>query len=157
MARGLRPGSVNDMTRSVISRVGGLEAASSDIGLSVSTLSRSYSDDDDRPGGLGVKYLHQLARIVPAAAVPVAEHFARLAGGVFLPMAGERAGPVHIHVLTKEFSDVLNQNAAAHSDASIDPAGYTKVEAVSEAKELEELAQVALARRDELLAKARGQ
>ncbi len=36
----------------------------------------------DRPGGLGVNYLHTLGRVVPEAAVPIAVHFARLGGGV---------------------------------------------------------------------------
>jgi hypothetical protein len=132
------------MTRQAIVAAGGLEAVSADLGLGLSTLSRAYSDEDDRPGGLGVKYLHQLGRIVPDAAVPVANHFAMLAGGVFLPMPHQGGTHGDLNSLTKEFSDVLNQHAMAHSEASPNPEDYTSKEAMTQYTEVEELVQAGL-------------
>lgn len=56
------------------------------LGIRGSTLSYGMEDNEDRPGGLGVNYLHRLAMDCPAAAVPLAQHFAGLAGGVFQPV-----------------------------------------------------------------------
>lgn len=153
MSRGLRAGSVSEMTRTVIKAVGGLESASADTGLSVSALSRAYSNEDDRPGGLGVKYLDQLGRIVPASAEPVARHFAMLAGGVFQPMPDQGTQQSNIHDLTKEFADVLAQHASAHSGASDDPSDFTSNEAQAALKETDELVQAAMIYRASLLSK----
>ncbi|WP_353472342.1 hypothetical protein PVT71_13695 [Salipiger sp. H15] len=56
------------------------------LGIRGSTLSYGMEDNEDRPGGIGVNYLHRLAMDCPAAAVPLARHFAGLAGGVFQPV-----------------------------------------------------------------------
>lgn len=56
------------------------------LGIRGSTLSYGMEDNEDRPGGLGVNYLHRLAMDYPAAAVPIAQHFAAMAGGVFQPV-----------------------------------------------------------------------
>ncbi|MCA0945873.1 hypothetical protein [Alloyangia pacifica] len=56
------------------------------LGIRGSTLSYGMEDNEDRPGGLGVNYLHRLGMDCPAAAVPLAQHFAGLAGGVFQPV-----------------------------------------------------------------------
>ncbi|WP_353475537.1 hypothetical protein PVT71_18375 [Salipiger sp. H15] len=56
------------------------------LGIRGSTLSYGMEDNEDRPGGLGVNYLHRLAMDCPAAAIPLAQHFAGLAGGVFRPV-----------------------------------------------------------------------
>ena len=56
------------------------------LGVRGSTISYGAEMSEARPGGLGVNYLHRLGRMRPAAAVPIAQHFARLAGGVFQPV-----------------------------------------------------------------------
>ncbi|MBE9635761.1 hypothetical protein [Salipiger mangrovisoli] len=56
------------------------------LGIRGSTLSYGMELSETRPGGLGVNYLHRLGIDCPAAAVPVARHFAALAGGIFQPV-----------------------------------------------------------------------
>lgn len=56
------------------------------LGIRGSTLSYGMELSETRPGGLGVNYLHRLGVDCPAAAVPLAQHFAGLAGGVFSPV-----------------------------------------------------------------------
>ncbi|WP_353474806.1 hypothetical protein PVT71_14650 [Salipiger sp. H15] len=56
------------------------------LGIRGSTLSYGMEDNEDRPGGLGVNYLHRLGLDCPAAAAPVAQHFSALAGGVYRPV-----------------------------------------------------------------------
>ncbi|SDF90838.1 hypothetical protein [Alloyangia pacifica] len=53
------------------------------LGIRGSTLSYGMEVSETRPGGLGVNYLHRLGADCPAAALPLAQHFAGLAGGVF--------------------------------------------------------------------------
>ncbi len=84
--RNVRPGSVKAAVQALIREAGALEAASNDLGHSGSSLSRASSNDEDRPGGLGVNHLHRLGRILPASAEPMAVHFAGLAGRVFQPV-----------------------------------------------------------------------
>lgn len=57
------------------------------LGIRGSTLSYGMEVSETRPGGLGVNYLHRLGTDCPAAAVPLAQHFAGLAGGVFQPVS----------------------------------------------------------------------
>ncbi|WP_226550831.1 hypothetical protein [Celeribacter naphthalenivorans] len=123
--RGVRAGSVQSAVRAAFSSVGGLENASVDLGVSVSTLSYGTSVDEARPGGLGVNYLDRLGRMHRAAALPLAQHFSTLAGGFFQPVDLTGLDGVAIHDLTAEFSEVLRDYAAAHSPASPDPTGYT--------------------------------
>lgn len=56
------------------------------LGVRGSTVSYGSEMSEARPGGLGVNYLHRLGRMRPAAAVPIAQHFAGLGGGVFAPV-----------------------------------------------------------------------
>ena len=88
MTRATRPGSIQSSVRAAYLAVGGLESASEDLGVSVTTLSYGTEVTDLRPGGLGVNYLDRLGRIEPLSAVPLAQHFAHLAGGVFQPVTG---------------------------------------------------------------------
>ncbi|NOX39739.1 MAG: hypothetical protein GXP05_04290 [Alphaproteobacteria bacterium] len=83
--RNVRHGSIQSAVRKAITVSGGLECASDDLGMSIANLSRASSDDEDRPGGLGVNHLHRLGRILPTAAVPIAQHFAHLSGGFYQP------------------------------------------------------------------------
>lgn len=84
--RNSRPGSIQSAVREAISAVGGLENASTDLGVSVTTLSYGTEANEARPGGLGVNYLDRLGRMDADAAEPIASHFAALAGGVFQPV-----------------------------------------------------------------------
>lgn len=144
MTRATRPGSIQAAVRKAIQAVGGLECASDDLGLSASTLSYGTEVREDRPGGLGVNYLDRLARIDAAAALPVAQHFAELAGGVFQPITARAPNGADIAVISREFSDVLAKHAEAHSDASDNPADYTPQEAQVMIKELQELVEASL-------------
>nr|WP_321509334.1 hypothetical protein [uncultured Celeribacter sp.] len=126
--RGVRAGSIQSAVRSVFSGIGGLECASVDLGVSVSTLSYGTAVDEARPGGLGVNYLDRLGRMHRAAALPMAQHFSTLAGGFFQPVDLSGMESVAIHDLTAEFAEVLRDHAFAHSEASPDPTGYTEAE-----------------------------
>ncbi len=151
--RNNRPDSIQEAVRASIKAAGGLEAASNDLGLSVSSLSRASGSDEDRPGGLGVNYLHTLGRVVPAAAVPIAAHFSRLAGGVFQPLPDKGPLLANINTLMREFSDVLDVHAHAHSERSDDPSDFTRDEAAKAIKEVDELVQAALVYRAALVEK----
>ncbi len=144
MTRPVRPGSIQAAVRSAIRAVGGIEAASDDLGVSMATLSYGTETRDDRPGGLGVNYLDRLGRIETAAALPLARHFAHLAGGVFQPVDLRGVTAADMARLTAEFSDVLRTDAEAHSPGSADPTRYTLAEARRQIKELDELVQAAL-------------
>ncbi len=139
MARNSRPGSIQAAVRASLRAVGGLECASDDLGVSVATLSYGTEMSDSRPGGLGVNYLDRLGRIDPLAALPVAQHFAHLAGGVFQPVDLGGAATPDITLITREFSDVLAKHAEAHSSASANPDDYTPSEAAAQLKELDGL------------------
>jgi hypothetical protein len=151
-----RPGSIQNAVREAYGAVGGLENASIDLGIGVSTLSYGTERSDHRPGGIGVNYLDSLGRIEPRAATPIAQHFATLAGGVFQPvdLAGVTASDVYR--IAKEFSDVLTKDAEAHSKGSIDSKGYTAKEAAEQLVELDELIAVAVSFRAALRNKVEG-
>lgn len=126
--RGTRAGSIQNAVSCSFQAIGGLENASVDLGVSIATLSYGTSMDEARPGGLGVNYLDRLGRMERKAALPVAQHFATLAGGFFQPVELDGLADVAIHDLTREFSDVLRDHALAHSESSADPCGYTNAE-----------------------------
>jgi hypothetical protein len=151
-----RPGSIQNAVREAYGAVGGLENASIDLGIGVSTLSYGTERSEHRPGGIGVNYLDSLGRIEPRAATPIAQHFAALAGGVFQPvdLAGVTASDVYR--VAKEFSDVLTKDALAHSKGSDDPNGYTFKEAGEQLVELDELIAAAVNFRAALLVKTEG-
>lgn len=156
MTRRTRPGSIQAAVQAAYAACGGLENAATDTGASLSTLSVGTEVNEARPGGIGVNYLDRLGRIDPAAAVPIAEHFAQLAGGVFVPVDLTGAVSAEFAHVAKEFSDVVNAHVAATSEASPDPAGYTPAEALAQAQELMELAAVTMKMRAVLLASAEG-
>jgi len=149
--RGVRAGSIQSAVRATFTAVGGLENASVDLGVSVSTLSYGTSVDEARPGGLGVNYLDRLGRMHRAAALPVAQHFATLAGGFFQPVDLTGFEAVAIHDLMREFSDLLRDHAAAHSEASEDPTGYTDAEKRTMIDDLNRLSKSAARLRARLL------
>jgi hypothetical protein len=136
-----RPGSIQNAVREAYGAVGGLENASIDLGIGVSTLSYGTERSEHRPGGIGVNYLDSLGRIEPRAATPIAQHFAALAGGVFQPvdLAGVTASDVY--------------RVAKGSD---DPNGYTFKEAGEQLVELDELIAAAVNFRAALLVKTEG-
>lgn len=152
--RNVRHGSMQAAVQASIRSAGGLEAASNDLGLSVSSLSRASSDDEDRPGGLGVNHLHRLGRMVPSSSAPIAAHFAGLAGGVFIVLPSHGPIDLDLSFLMKEFADVVALHANAHSDASDRPGKFTPTEAAATAKEVEELIKAALIYKAALDAKA---
>lgn len=154
--RKVRPASIQSAVQSAIRAAGGLEAVANDLGVGVSTLSHGTEISEQRPGGLGVNYLDRAARIVPEAAVPIASHFAALAGGTFLPMVAGGSTAVDIHRITSEFSDVLQRHAAAHSSVSELPGDYSPREAQEQITELDELVAAAMLFRATLLLKAEG-
>lgn len=151
--RNVRPGSIQSAVQSAIRRAGGLEAASEDLGLSVASLSRASSNDEDRPGGLGVNHLHRLGRIASESAEPIAVHFAGLAGGVFQPLSSKGQATLDLSSLMKEFSDVVAHHAKAHSDASENPSEFTRAEASRAVIEVDELVQAALLYKAALLSR----
>lgn len=57
------------------------------LGTVNSTISYGTEISEHRPGGIGVNYLDRLAQIYPAVALPLAQHFASLAGAVVQPVA----------------------------------------------------------------------
>ncbi|TMV86439.1 hypothetical protein FGG78_19835 [Thioclava sp. BHET1] len=140
MARNNRPGSIQETIARVYKANGGLENCGRDTGVSVQTLSYATSADEARPGGLGVNYLDRLCRIEHRCAEPVAEHFARLANGHFLPSVDEGV-PLHgdLSKLMQAFAAVVQQHAEAHSDLSEDPADYTPAEARKQVAEVEKI------------------
>lgn len=152
--RKARPASIQSAVQSSIRAAGGLEAAANDLGVGVSTLSHGTEIPEQRPGGLGINYVDRLSRIVPEVAVPIAQHFAMLAGGTFQPLAVDGATAGDIHRLTREFSDVLQRHAEAHSAASAEPGDYTASEAGMQIRELDELVVAAVQFRAVLLAKS---
>ncbi|WP_417257373.1 hypothetical protein [Celeribacter sp.] len=152
--RGVRAGSIQSAVRDAMTAAGGLECTSIDLGVSVATLSYGTSVDEARPGGLGVNYLDRLGRMHCAAALPLAQHFAMLAGGVYQPLQISGDTATDIHTVTREFSDVLASHAEAHSSASDNPDDYTVQEASAMIKEVDELIAAAARLKAALLPKA---
>lgn len=152
--RNHRAGSIQAAVIAAYRAVGGLENASHDLGVSISTLSYGTEISEQRPGGLGVNYLDRLGRIESGSAVPIAQHFALLAGGVFMPISA--SGGADIWKVSQHFSDVLRDHAAAHSDASDDPNDYTPAEAKAQIDGLDRLIAAAVTMRAALVHKAGG-
>lgn len=151
--RNVRAGSIQEAVRAAIKNAGGLEAASEDLTLATSSLSRASSYEEDRPGGLGVNHLHRLGRITPAAAIPVARHFSELAGGVFQPLPKGGNSASSLAQVMKEFADVVDCHANAHSDDSTNPDDFTANEAQRQIREVDELVSAALSYKAVLLGK----
>lgn len=154
--RNVRPGSIQSAVQQSMRAAGGLECVSADIGVSTTNLSRATACEEDRPGGLGINHFDRLGRIVSDSAVPLAVHFAHLAGGIFQPL--DLSGPLGMDMsaLTAEFADVLALHAEAMSERSENPADYTAAEARRGIKEIDELMAAAARVRAALLAKAEG-
>jgi len=136
--REIKAGTVQKTVREAYTAAGGLDCVAADLGLSASILSRAIdASDEHRPGGLGINYIDRLSRIVPSAAVPIAEHFARLAGGAFEKRPETSSGCVH--TLMSEFSDVLKTHASAMGEQSPKPGEFTPEEAKASLTEVKEL------------------
>jgi len=154
--RSVRPGSIQSAVQMAITAAGGLECVSNDIGVSTANLSRATACDEERPGGLGVNHLDRLGRIVPAASISIAQHFAHLAGGEFLPLIADGEVSADISELMSEFADVLRVHAEAMSSQSIEPNEYTAREAQGAIKEIDEMLAAGARVRATLAEKARG-
>ncbi|QOL82799.1 hypothetical protein [Pseudooceanicola spongiae] len=152
--RNVRPASIQSAVQSSMRAGGGLEAVANDLGVGVSTLSHGTELSEQRPGGLGVNYLDRLGRISPKAAVPIAQHFAALGGGVFHPLEVEGRLASDIHQITRDFSDVLQRHGEAHSPSSENPNDYTPKEAMAQVVELDQMVCAAMNFRAALLQKA---
>lgn len=125
------PGSIAEATARAIHEVGGVRAAMAVLGLS-QTRVYALTDPDERRriNAEGIEAL------CVAGAAALAEHFALLAGGLFLP-AGRGEGSGGLHRLTgaaaAEFGDFVQIQFAALADGQMTPA-----EAASALRELEE-------------------
>lgn len=142
MTRPTRPGSIQAAVAEAFRACGGLDSVSADLGLALSTLSYATELRDDRPGGLGVAYL---GRMEPGAALPIARHFAALAGCVVQPVTS--GGVASVHEVTREFSDVLALHAQAMAGA-----GYSAAAAARQVLELDQLIAAATRLRAAMLA-----
>lgn len=156
MTRRTRPGTIQSAVGAAYRAVGGLENVAADLGVSLSILSYGTEVREDRPGGLGVNYLDRLGRIDAAAALPLAQHFATLAGGVFQPVACGGPGAGDIATLAAEFSDVVRQHAEAMGAGSSTPGFYSRAEAEAQLVEVSELVAAALQFRAAILAQLGG-
>ncbi|PHP28019.1 hypothetical protein [Limimaricola cinnabarinus] len=107
--RNNRPDSIQSAIAAAYKANGGLENTASDIGVSTALLSLGTRVDEKRQGGLGVNYLDRLSRMHRPSALPLAQHFCALGGGVFQPL--EASGPGCLITLSgdaaKEFGDVV--------------------------------------------------
>lgn len=141
--RKARAGSIHEVMQEVVTIGGGVEAVGAEIGVNASTVSRAVAGETEgRPGGIGVIYLHTLSRIVPECAVPIARHFAALAGGIFKPYPKGKSAPVQFHCVAKEFGDLATAYGQAYSEESEDPTTLTDDERVKLLRELEELLEI---------------
>jgi len=154
--RNVRPGSIQSAIREAFTAAGGLESVSSDLAVSVTNLSRATSCDEDRPGGLGVNHLDRLGRIIPESAVPIARHFAHMAGGIYQPANIAGLLGADMSKLVAEFSDVLAVHAEAMSGRSTNPNDYTMTEARAALKEVDDLLAATAVIRAALVQKAGG-
>ena len=77
--------------------VGGVEAVGEQLGLANSTVSYGTEVNEARPGGIGVNYLARLGMADSSAAMPIAEFFCDLAGGVFQPVQLAEVTSLHDH------------------------------------------------------------
>ncbi|NDW34614.1 hypothetical protein [Salipiger sp. PrR007] len=104
------------------------------LGIRGSTLSYGMEDNEDRPGGLGVNYLDRLAMDCPEAAIPLAQHFAGRAGGVFQPVEVTE----NVTSLFSHCSHVAKENGEALSSivqAAVNASPKSDQEAVREIDE----------------------
>ncbi|WP_422028115.1 hypothetical protein [Roseovarius sp.] len=124
--RAAKPGSVQCCVQEAYRAAGGLECVSDDLGLSISTLSQHTEKPDGRKkaGGLGINYADTLARMHPAVAVVLAEHFAALAGGRFerFQSGDAREAWEHVSALCREVAEAVEKL----SDPNADPAEIQK-------------------------------
>lgn len=125
------PGSIAEATARAIHEVGGVRSAMAVLGLS-QTRVYALTDPDERRriNAEGIEAL------CVAGATALAEHFALLAGGLFLP-SGRDEGDSGLHRLTgaaaAEFGDFVRVQLAALADGRLTPA-----EAAEALRELEE-------------------
>lgn len=127
--RQAKPCSIQAAIRATITNAGGLDVAAADMEISTTTLSRATDIDEARPGGLGVNYLHRLARLAPHSVAPIAHHFAQLSGGYFVPINFKASQGADISAVMDEFSKVLSYHSAVHSSDTDFPFEYTAREA----------------------------
>lgn len=120
--RQTRSGTIQNAVRGALDATGQMDKDIADmLGIRSSTLSYATEENEDRPGGLGVNYLHRLAKAFPEAAVPVAQHFAAMAGGVFQPVETDgRVVNLHEHTsaCAKETGEAIAAMVRAAHQAS---------------------------------------
>ncbi|GHF71020.1 hypothetical protein [Seohaeicola zhoushanensis] len=84
--RATKAGTIQDAVQRCYRAAGGVEAVAEQLGLANSTVSYGTERNEARPGGIGVNYLVRLAMIDARCALPLAEFFSDLAGGVYQPV-----------------------------------------------------------------------
>jgi len=151
-----RPGSIQSAVSKAFTSAGKLECVRDDLGVSIGMLSNATDFNEKSAGGIGVNHLHRLCRIHSASAVPLAQHFAHLALGEFIPLNVDGAVGADMSELMSEFADVLRTHAAAMSDKSRKPNDYTQREALDAIKEVDEMLAAGARVRAALAEKARG-
>jgi hypothetical protein len=152
--RATRAGSIQDVFRRVYEINGGIQNSAEDMQVSPAVASYALSLEEARPGGLGINYVERLARARSECAVPIAEHFALHAGGVFMPVTGNGPTAADLATVVREFSDVLALDARAHSEVSENPQDYTPKEALDAIGEVDGLLRALTNFRSVLVAKA---
>jgi hypothetical protein len=86
MTRALPPGSFHDMLGEALDAAGRKRAADV-LGVTPAMLSRHADPDEDNGRPISGPRLDQLARHFAPSAAVIAQHFAALAGGAFIPAA----------------------------------------------------------------------
>lgn len=110
--RAYRAGTISEAVQNAVEAVPNMKhrQVAEMLGISGATLSYGMAPSEDRPAGLGVAHLHRLAVAFPQAAVPLAEHFAALAGGTFQSIdssAEPRAMWQHVAAMAKETGEAV--------------------------------------------------
>lgn len=113
-----RPGSIQSALQEAYRAVGGVENVATDIGVSQATISYSTAVDEDRPGGLGINHIDRLCRMHAEAAMPLARHFAALAGGAFQPVTEAACLQSAIAKAAKEGGESVSYSIGLGHDAS---------------------------------------
>ncbi|PTW43924.1 hypothetical protein [Rhodovulum kholense] len=152
MARAQKAGTIQDAIRGALDATGKKDRDIADfLGIRGSTLSYGTEENEDRPGGLGVNYLDRLCKLFPAAAAPLAQHFAGLAGGVFQPID---LGP-NVASLYSHCSDIAKECGEAQA-ATLRAAESAKGRDCQEAEREIDEAVEALLRAKAIIRKQRG-
>ena len=118
MTRALPAGSLHDMLGEALDAAGRKRLAEA-LSVSAATLSRHADPDEENGRPMSAPRLDLMCRLFPAAAAVVARHFARMAGGAFVPGGGVRAS------ISATCADLNNATARATAAllGALDPEG----------------------------------